>query len=478
MEWPLISACLALVAALFWIGGLVAVLHAVMNVQSERGAVAWCIGLLAMPIVALPAYLILGRQRFSGYREAIEAAMREHEERVKTAGERMIPHRIQPDDLPSPMCRSLASVNRYPFTAGNELDLLVDGEETFDAIVDEIRQAKDYILFQFYIIRGDGLGQRIRDALLERTRAGVRVYFLYDEIGSHGLSREFKRELSDGGVEVEAFGTQRGRANRFQINFRNHRKIVVVDGRVGFVGGHNVGDEYLGMDEKLSPWRDTHMRVSGPAVMGCQSVFLGDWYWATRRLPEVNTEPVASENGAPAMIMPSGPALDSEVCPLGFQALISGASERLWIASPYLVPDQATLVALKFAARRGVDVRIMIPAASDHMIVYLAAFSFLEEMNEAGIKVLRYLPGFLHQKVVLVDDQIAGVGTVNLDQRSFRLNFEVTAFSTGSGFVRDVEQMFERDFGSCAAAGPDDYTGKPFLHRFAIRASRLFSPIL
>jgi cardiolipin synthase len=314
--------------------------------------------------------------------------------------------------------------------------------------------------------------------MLERVRAGVRVYFLYDEIGSAGLSKEFKGQLSEGGVEVEAFGTRRGRANRFQVNFRNHRKIVVVDGNVAFVGGHNVGDEYLGKDEKLSPWRDTHVRISGPAVIGCQGVFLTDWFWATRRIPEINTQPVAIENGAPALVMPSGPALDAEVCPMGFQALINGASERLWIASPYLVPDQSTLGALKFAALRGVDVRIMIPAVSDNLIVYLAAFSFLDEMREAGIKVLRYLPGFLHEKVVLVDEQIAGVGTVNLDQRSFRLNFEITAFSTEPAFVRKVGEMFERDFENCEATGPDDYSGKPFPHRFAIRASRLFSPIL
>jgi cardiolipin synthase len=482
LNWPVISELWAwisaLVGLLFWIGGVIAVFHAVMHVQSERGAVAWCIGLLAMPIVVLPAYLVFGRQRFLGYREAIEAAMREHEERIKQARERMAAHRIEEGELPSPMFRSLAAIGRYPFTAGNAFQLLVDGERSFDAIEEEIRKAEEYVLFQFFIVHADGLGNRLKDVLLERARAGVRVHFLFDEIGSHALPKAFIRELREGGIEVEAFGTRRGSANRFQVNFRNHRKIVVVDGKVAFVGGHNVGDEYLGKHEKLSPWRDTHVRIAGPAVLQCQGVFLSDWYWATREIPEVRTDPVAVEDGSPALILPSGPALDTDVCPLAFQALVQGARERLWIASPYLVPDQSLLVALKFAARRGIDVRLMIPANPDHLVVYLAAFSFYEELIEAGVKILRYRPGFMHQKVVLVDDEIAGVGTVNLDPRSFRLNFEVTAFFAEPGFIREIEEMFERDFGNCDPGSVDDYRGRSLPRRFAIRAARLFSPIL
>lgn len=477
MDWTLISACLGVGTVLLYVSGWIAVVHAVMHVESERAAVAWCIGLMAMPIVVLPAYLILGRQRFLGYREALEEAMREHEDRVKDARAKVGAHSIPHEKL-APMCQSLAAISRFGFTEGNHFDLLVDGGATFDAIIEGIQEAKEYVLFQFFIVHADDLGNRIKDALLERAAQGVRVHFLYDEIGSHSLPQAFKQALLDGGVEVAAFGTRQGHSNRFQVNFRNHRKIVVIDGRVAFVGGHNVGDEYLGHHEKLTPWRDTHVRITGPAVMGSQGVFLTDWYWATRKLPEVATEPTLVENGAPALIMRSGPALDADVCSMGFQALIGGAQKRFWLASPYLVPDHATLMALKFAARRGVDVRILIPGMPDHLIVYLAAFSFLEEMSEAGIKILRYEKGFMHQKVVLVDDDIAGVGTVNLDQRSFRLNFEITAFSTGADFVRDVEEMLERDLEHCVPSGAQDYFAKPFPYRFAIRAARLFSPIL
>ena len=471
----------AAIASLLWVVSIVAAFHAVMNVRSERAAVAWCIGLVSMPVLSLPLYLIFGRRRFGGYREAIGQALEEHDDMVTTARENMRPFRIEAADLPSEMCQSLAAINRYPFSKGNELQLLIDGNGTFDASAEAIEAAQDFVLFQFFIVHDDELGRRMKDLLVARAKDGIRVYFLYDEIGSHALSSGYKADLRAAGVEVEEFGTRRGRANRFQVNFRNHRKIVVVDGEVAFVGGHNVGDEYLGKSEEFGKWRDTHVRIHGPAVLECQGVFLSDWYWATRRIPKVRLEPVPAPSGATdgaALIMPTGPALNYEVCEMALQAIIHGAKERLWIASPYLVPDEATLTALKFAAKRGVDVRLMIPAVKDHLLVYLAGFSFFEELDEAGIQILRFGDGFMHQKVFLVDDQIAAVGTVNLDQRSISLNFEITAFSTSPAFVRSVEQMLERDFQQCERATGADYSERPLHFRIGVRVAHLFSPIL
>ena len=477
-DWLQSSYLWALAVAGIWVAGFACTFHALMRVRSERATVAWCIALISMPALAVPFYLIFGRRSFHGYHAALAKALEEHGELIRDAREAMGEHWVAHDDLPTQLHSSLSSLNRWPFSRGNHFELLIDGDRTFTAIEEAISKSESYILFQFYIIRDDGLGRRLKEALIERAKAGVRVHFLYDEIGSHGLPRGFKDDLTAAGVEVDAFGTTRGRSNRFQINFRNHRKIVVVDGKVAFVGGHNVGDEYLGESEKFGHWRDTHLRITGPSVKECQGVFLQDWYWASRKLPEVDTVPEAVADGGLAMVMPSGPTRDFEVCQMAFQILIGGAREKLWIASPYLVPDEATLVALQHAVHRGVDVRVMIPAVKDHLIVYLAAFSFFEEMEKSGIKVLRYGPGFLHQKAILVDDAIAGIGTVNIDERSFRLNFEVTAFSCETEFVASVTEMFETDFESCVPATAADYHDKSLLFRLGVRIARLFSPIL
>ena len=212
--------------------------------------------------------------------------------------------------------------------------------------------------------------------------------------------------------------------------------------------------------------------------MECQAVFLIDWHWATSKVPKVATKPIPVEGGHPALISPTGPTQDFEVCPLLYQALISNAKQRIWISSPYLVPDHATMTALIFAAKRGVDVRIMIPQKKDHLIVYLAAFSYYEKLTEAGIKILRYGPGFLHQKAVLVDDAIAGIGTVNLDQRAFHLNFEVMAFCTDPEFVKATTEMLIQDMENCVPGTADDYNKRGLPFRICVRVCRMFSPLL
>ena len=429
-------------------------------------------------MVAVPFYIVFGRRKFFGYRSALNQALKKHQDLVETAREEFAPFNISDEELGSELCKSMARINRWGFSKGNKFELLIDGMATFDSIINGIAKAKDYILVQFFIVRSDNLGNRLKDALIAKAEEGVRVYFLYDEVGSYALKREYIGELRRNGVEVEAFGTTRGKANRFQINFRNHRKIVVVDGVEAYVGGHNVGDEYLGKSKRYSHWRDTHVRIQGPAALECQAVFLMDWHWATSDVPKVNTTPKPVEGGHPALISPMGPAEEFEICEMIYQALISNARERIWISSPYLVPNRATLVALQFAAKRGVDVRIMIPKFKDHLLVYLAGFSYYETLTEAGIKVLRYHAGFLHQKAVLIDDKIAGIGTVNLDQRAFHLNFEVMAFCTDPEFVKSTSEMLAEDMENCELASGDDYYSRGLAFRISVRIARMFSPLL
>jgi cardiolipin synthase len=338
------------------------------------------------------------------------------------------------------------------------------------------------VLLQFYIVKDDTLGRKLQHKLIRKAQQKVRVYFLYDAIGSNALPGAYLLKLQQAGVETAAFsgGGRYGR-HPFRVNFRNHRKIVVVDGLCAFVGGHNVGDEYLGLaaDPELRPWRDTHVRVDGPAVLGVQLTFIEDWYWMTREILPLRKDPVFAEGSDQRiLVLPSGPADELDTCGLLFTELIHSARERIWIVTPYFVPDDPVVSALKIAALRGVDVRIMLPEKADHLVIYLAKFSYLEETLPCGIKFFSYQRGFLHNKVLLVDRQIAGVGTANLDNRSFRLNFEITLLFVHRQMVDDVERMLLRDFESCREMTLLEITQRSLWFKLATRIARLFSPIL
>jgi cardiolipin synthase len=280
-------------------------------------------------------------------------------------------------------------------------------------------------------------------------------------------------------VRVSAFHTTRGKANHFQVNFRNHRKIVIIDGQVAFVGGHNVGDEYLSRNPATGPWRDTHVRVEGPVVKAIQFTFLQDWYWSTTKVPHLDWTPRAAKlRDERQLLIASGPADPVDTCALMFTHLIHSARERIWIASPYFVPDSQLIGALKLAVLRNVDVRILLPAKADSRTVHLASFSFLDQILPVGVKLYRYMNGFMHQKVLLVDACLAGVGTANLDNRSLRLNFELTLLNYDAGFIDEVEAMLLEDLAHSREVRLGEYTDRSFFFRLAVRFSRLLSPIL
>jgi cardiolipin synthase len=458
--------------------GVISAIDAVMTTRTSQGAVAWAVSLVTFPYVAVPAYWVLGRSEFRGYVQAhriADLAIDPAVEEAVRVGEQYRFQRL-PGPSPASAAEALATI---PTMRGNSVQLLVDGPETFDSIEEGIRSAEEYVLFQFFIVKDDGLGRRMQQALIDKAREGVRVYFLYDEVGSHSLSRRYKDELREAGVEVFNFHTRQGPSNRFQINFRNHKKIVVVDGRAAWIGGHNVGDEYLGMGA-LGYWRDTHIRIDGPAAIAAQLSFVEDWNWATGRLPEVDWVPDPAPDGSdvPVLILPTGPADTFESAALMFTHAINTATERIWIASPYFVPDEGIMSALQLAALRGVDVRILIPDVADHKMVYLAAFTYFDEAREAGVQFYKYTGGFLHQKALIIDDLAAGVGTANFDNRSFRLNFEITAIVGDPDFIEEVDRMFESDFAQSRIVGPDEYTGRWFGFRLAARLARLSAPVL
>ena len=466
----------ALAVAAFYIVGILHVLHALMHVRTSQGTIAWVISLVTVPFVAIPLYWLLGRTRFSGH----VGGRREKDVRLGELAASMherlreLEVEIPEDDAFERAARLLGGL---PFTRGNRLQLLIDGERTFDRIFEVIAGARSYLCVNFFIVKNDTLGTRFQQALIERARAGVKVYFLFDEIGSHKLPRGYLRKLRDAGVECHSFGINRYWWSRLQLNFRNHRKIVVSDGEVALIGGFNVGDEYLGHHRKFGAWRDTHLELRGPVVQAVQMVFLEDWFWAANHMPELHWKTNAEAADQIAAIIPTGPADPADSWQLIVAEAANSSRERLWIASPYFVPDEGVLTALQAAAIRGVDVRILIPERPDHLMVWLSAFSYYENSLPFGVRIFRYHRGFLHQKVMLIDRRLASVGTANLDNRSFRLNFEITAFSTDKSFVHEIAEMLREDFEQAREANIGDFTGRPFLFRAACRAARLFAPI-
>lgn len=463
------SHILPLLAFLLHAAGILAAMHAVMHTRTPQGAFAWALGLSLLPYVTLIPYLYLGRSHFQGY----VTLHRAHRQRLSQASQRGEPIRV-----PEPCVRysEMAQMVNGTFHAGQQPTLLIDGEATFDAIFKAIAQAERCILMQFFIFHDDELGRRMQQALLERAAAGVRVFVLFDGIGSHALPAHYAETLQQGGVAIYPFATRR-RPNRFQLNFRNHRKIVVIDGSLGFLGGLNVGNEYLGLKPPLAPWRDTHLQLAGPAVADLQRSFAVDWHWVTGELPPM-LPPGPVRGSAYTLVAATGPADPQESCSLFFTVAINAARRRLWLTTPYFVPDQAVMSALRLAVMRGVDVRVLLPSRPDHFTVFQASILHAHDAIDAGIRMYRYQPGFMHQKIILIDDDAACVSSMNLDNRSFRLNFEIGALNVDRAFAAEVERMLIEDLGKSAEITRDEYRKAAYLRKLTMHVARLFDPVL
>lgn len=460
---------------------LSSVIHAVMKARSAPAAIAWSMALVLQPFLTLPLYWIFGRRRFQGYVNARRAGNQALQDIAQALNKELIPFIIEPSQ-PSGEINAVEALAAMPVTNGNAITLLKDGEATFQAMFDAIDHAEEYILIQFYIIRDDELGQRFKNSLIQRAQSGVQILFLFDEIGCSGLPGRYLEDLTRAGVIVSGFKTTRGPANRFQLNFRNHRKIVIVDGRQAFVGGHNIGDEYLGLDPDHASWRDSHVLLSGPVVQCVQLSFIEDWNWAQSTVPDLNWTPKkAKGENRELLVLSTGPADSLETCSLLFVHAINVAKDRIWISSPYFVPSEEVMAALQLAALRGVDVRILIPARADNILVWLAGHTYyppLSDNTDATIRIFKYNKGFLHQKAMVIDDTAAAIGSANLDNRSFRLNFEIIILAIDEDFTAEVTEMFENDFSDSTEIEPGTFDNEPFWFRFLARLARLFSPIL
>lgn len=470
------SEWVTLITVVFYVSGVTLAFLALWRTRTPQGAAAWVVGLLGFPFIAVPAFLVFGRNKFYGYvkerKELDEKAQTEMKEVDRLFAEHVEP----PKDL-LPVSRVALQARQPGFTRHNRIRVLGNAEQAYASMLDAIASAEKYILFQFYIFREDQSGQRFKEILTQKAKEGVRVCFLYDQIGTK-LSSFFVREMESYGIEIVPFQSSKSWSTRFQINFRNHRKVVVVDGKIAFVGGLNIGDDYLGQWESIGSWRDAHVKMEGPSALAAQLAFAKDWHWAKGAIPDLDWYPHRCDGGSDVLVLHTGPADESEACLLTHLSLIQSATKRVWISNPYFVPSEGLMNALALAALKGIDVRILIPSYSDNAFVMAASQVYVEKLLKSGVRFYRYMDGFLHQKAVLIDDRIAMVGSANLDFRSLFINFEIMAVSTDAGFVDDIHHLFDKDFCSSEVVSLEFFANRPTWRKFLDRAANLFAPLL
>lgn len=457
------------------VAGAIAALQSARHAHTAQGAVAWALSLALMPWLALPIYALIGPAR-PGELEDDQATLRAE------AYADLFTHCLDESAIvpPDPRWEALEKLAPTPSLYSGPPTLLVDGEAVFEAIFALIERAESHIVVQFYIFRDDGLGRRLHDALVRRAFEGIDVRLIYDGIGARNVPEAYWEGLRAAGVDVKSFHLRRRLPKFMRLNYRNHRKLVAADGRAAVIGGPNVGDEYLGLDKSFGAWRDTAVEITGPAAEIAQAAFDVDWLWAGGELSERSHRrlPATGPATVPVLLLPTGPADPLPACSLALMHLILSAKSRLWLTTPYFVPDLDVLSALKLAAVRGVDVRVMIPDRPDHRIVWLAGFAYADEILAAGIKLYRYEAGFMHQKVMLVDDEVAAIGTVNFDNRSLHLNFENTVLAFDPSFAADVARMLETDFAASRLVNEEGYASFPRAVRVLAPATRLLAPLL
>ena len=455
--------------------------------RNAQSTWAWLLILFFLPGVGFILYLVFGRRIYNeDLFKPDETVQRNLEERVEQQMQKIRNREFIVDDpiykKYFKMIHLLLNSNDAYVTTNNEVKTYTDGKTKFAALLEDIKNAKDHIHFQYYIFKLDGLGTELYDAMVEKQKEGVDVRILYDDIGSRSVSlRHFKKLKAEGG-RVFAFFPNKLPLINFRLNNRNHRKIVVIDGRIGYTGGFNVGDEYVGKYKRFGFCRDTHIRITGDAVKALQRRFMMDWNSQEKREPMRYHDryfPTESFKGnVPMQIASSGPTEHVQHIKFSYIKMIATAQHSIYIQSPYFIPDQSFSEALKMAILSGVEVKIMIPSFPDHPFIYWGTYSNAGYFASLGAKVHVYKKGFLHQKVVIVDDEVVSVGTTNIDNRSFALNFEINAFLYSIDEAVKHRKIFERDTEDSDILTSEVYNSRGKFIRFKEAVANLIAPIL
>lgn len=376
----------------------------------------------------------------------------------------------------------LLNTGMFPFTTNNKVDIFIDGNEKFKNLLDDISKANNHIHLEYFIIKDSEIGQKIKQLLIKKAKENVKVRILYDDVGCwrFWFHRKFFNEMKSYGIEIVPFLPTKFPIIGGKLNYRNHRKIAVIDGKIGYTGGINIGDEYMGKNKKFGYWRDTHIRIEGTSVYMLQMTFLIDWYYNTKEvLLDKEYFPKLSECGnSMIQVVASGPDSDWEAIHYAYFLGICQAKKSIYIETPYFIPDESILRALKSAALSGVDVRIIFPKIVDHKIVNTASYSYFDDILKSGGKVYLYNKGFIHSKVIIIDDIIASTGSANMDLRSFMLNFEINAFIYDETVIELMKNDFFEDMKSSEEINIQEFKNRSIVKKSKESIARLFSPIL
>ena len=471
-----------------WIWNMLfAVIIVFFERRDPKSVWAWLMLLFFIPMLGFVFYLLLGqnmrkrrRFRMKEVEDHMSEAIRQQEYQIKTRELGSLDTEIESyTDL---IMYNLENSGAM-LTNDNDIDIFVDGNEKFDALIEDLRQAQYFIHIQYYIIKNDVLFNRIVEVLAQKAAEGVEVRVLFDAMGCRSVRHSYWRKLNEMGIQTAEFFPALLRRFQLRINYRNHRKIVVIDNRVAYVGGFNIGKEYIDLDENFGHWRDTHLRICGTGVLGLQIRFILDWNYAARENILRNAilfEGMRSgERDYCAMqIISSGPDHTSEQIRDNYLRMITKAEKSIYIQTPYFIPDESIFNALKIATRSGIEVNIMIPCKPDHPFVYWATYSYIGDLVMAGAKCYTYNNGFLHSKGMIVDCKVFCYGTANMDIRSFALNFEVNAVVYNREKAYEMEKLFREDLKHCTRITRDMYAGRGLTLRLREQVCRLLSPLL
>ncbi len=448
----------------------------VVIVSENRNPVkslAWAIVLVLLPVVGIILYAIFGRNlknRSLISRKGMRKLHMTQDRQTIEQAAAMSPQSQQ-------QARMSSTISHAPLYTGNSVEIFTDGASKFSRLKQDIEQAKEYINIQYYIITNDTLGREIADLLIAKVQQGVKVRVIYDHIGSYTLSSALFKYMKRGGVEAQPFLKVTFTTLMARLNWRNHRKVVVIDGKVGYIGGMNIADRYVSGTHGNKPWRDTHLRITGPAVEGLHNSFAVDWNFMKRTLLTL-PEPPQPTGNVNIQIVPSGPTDNWNGNQFVLLRAIAASHKCIYIQTPYFVPSDSLLSALKMAALSGVDVRVMIPRRTDSVILRHASGSYIKECLLAGIKIYLYDDAMLHAKVVIADDEFVSAGSSNFDFRSFEHNFECNALVYDREFNRRMKEIFIDDQHRSTRLILSRWKRRPVTVKALESLARLLAPIL
>jgi len=473
-----------IISLLFLITSVAIAFIVIFEKRSPDKTVAWILALVLLPIIGLIFYLIFGQE----YRKNKMFSRRglKNLGRFRILASRQL-RKIQKKEMILPgaakeketIVKLLMNNSNSLLTTGNKLKILNNGSKTAKTILEAIDNAKQHIHLEYYIIEDDEIGNQLKELLIRKSQQGVKVRMIIDDVGSWGLSKRFIRELRNAGVDVQSFMEVRFPRLTPRVNYRNHRKIAIIDAEKGFTGGINFADRYLKGMKNIGPWRDTHLQIEGDAVTCLQVIFAADWYFVKNEnlIGSEIFKPLTDLEGTAVQISASGPDSDWDSISQAFFAAISGARKDVFIVTPYLMPPPPILTALKVAAMGGINVQILMPEFSDAHIPQWGSFSFVEELLEAGVRIFFYQKGFIHSKLMMVDGVFSSIGTTNLDFRSLETNFEVNTFIYDVSFTRQLTGYFHADLLNSREIFFSEWKKRSKLTRWKESLAHLISPM-